>query len=311
MLRLRRFVPVAAAAAVITIPVSTVNCNGTVTVFCTTPNPTCGPSSGHSLVALKDGRMVLYGGSSDGGEPSAGRMFLLSNGEWCKIKPSYEYASSMTSSGGTSVVDEPEPQALPASIGHSAVRIGSHIYHWGGTSGKPGHGKGGLNGLWRLTGLDDTPDQWRWSIIREEEVDGEPHASRLGQAAAASPSGKLFINGGYRFSAIGTSGAHKVAINDTSIFDPAASVWTHGPPAPEERAGHSLVSMGKWMVLYGGVNPSVKARRGNVLLFDTESMKWTTPVLQGPIPPARSGHTAVALSDRRMLVFGGIGDEGD
>ena len=123
--------------------------------------------------------------------------------------------------------------------------------------------------------------------------------------------GKLLLNGGYKYRSIGTAGAHKVAVAQTTLFDPKSQVWSPGPPAPEERAGHTLVTLGSHVVLYGGINLSLKARRGDVLVLDTLSMQWSAPRVAGAIPPPRSGHAAVALPGERMLVFGGIGDSGE
>jgi len=111
---------------------------------------------------------------------------------------------------------------------------------------------------------------------------GEPHPARLGQALA-TVGDELLLNGGYKFKSIGTAGAHKVCVSQTSLFNPATQAWREGPAAPEERAGHTLISLGKEVVLYGGVNPLLKARRGNVVVLDTDTMEWREVSIRGEL----------------------------
>ena len=112
------------------------------------------------------------------------------------------------------------------------------------------------------------------------------------------------------------------------------SVWWESPivsgDKPEARSGHSFTSLGDRFILFGGsgrgangkaqafndvkeLDTSVRrialvnqvASHSILLLQDSDEYKWKELVASNP-PPPRARHAALALDDRRVLVFGGI-----
>ena len=75
---------------------------------------------------------------------------------------------------------------------------------------------------------------------------------------------------------MGTVAAHRVPIADVTIYDTDRRVWGGSRPLPEPRCGHSLVNVGQYIVLFGGVNPLLRERRGDVMIMDMETMEWTS-----------------------------------
>jgi hypothetical protein len=81
------------------------------------------------------------------------------------------------------------------------------------------------------------------------------------------------------------------------------------PPAvsgdvPPGRSGHTATLVGKTdLVVIGGVRGS-KWLNG-VCVLDVDRWNWSAPKVHGVPPKPRSYHTATAISDRRIVVFGG------
>lgn len=90
-----------------------------------------------------------------------------------------------------------------------------------------------------------------------------------------------------------------------------------GGPAPREC--HTMLTVDRSLVIFGG-NDSV-ARRNDLHIFDTDTMRWSTHVFEPPppsdaaappppapspdVPSRRSAHAAVMVDARYMLIFGG------
>ena len=74
--------------------------------------------------------------------------------------------------------------------------------------------------------------------------------------------------------------------------------------APEPRINHSQVTVGTSIVIYGGVD-----KNGNcyddIWKFDLISNSWKKILVNGEIPKARQGHTAIVVDDNQILFFGG------
>lgn len=91
---------------------------------------------------------------------------------------------------------------------------------------------------------------------------------------------------------------------------------------PTPRGWHSMVNLGRYIVLYGGFRylksavpqPFSSAIRSedveylsDVYVYDTENLSWHHPEPEGVIPPGRYGHIAARLDNHRMVMFGGRG----
>ncbi|XP_067682381.1 kelch domain-containing protein 3-like [Haliotis asinina] len=78
---------------------------------------------------------------------------------------------------------------------------------------------------------------------------------------------------------------------------------------PYQRYGHTAVAVGDCAYIWGGRND--KDGACNILYcFDTATMKWNKPVINGPIPGARDGHSACVINNK-MYIFGGYEEEID
>ena len=72
---------------------------------------------------------------------------------------------------------------------------------------------------------------------------------------------------------------------------------------PFQRYGHSVVSKGDFIYLWGGRNDN--CADNTLYCFDTISRQWLSrPSVSGSIPGARDGHTAVVINNQ-MYIFGG------
>lgn len=88
--------------------------------------------------------------------------------------------------------------------------------------------------------------------------------------------------------------------------------------APAPRSGHTFTTLtgGDVHVLFGGSGQgrTASSKAASALndvhicsvAPDNGAVTWAPLAVQGPSPPPRARHTAVALDARRMLVFGGL-----
>lgn len=88
-----------------------------------------------------------------------------------------------------------------------------------------------------------------------------------------------------------------------------------GAAAPPPRAGHTFTTLagGDTHVLFGGSGQGAGGRAASLadahvcrVAPDSGAVAWAPLAVEGPAPPARARHTAVALDSKRMLVFGGL-----
>lgn len=87
----------------------------------------------------------------------------------------------------------------------------------------------------------------------------------------------------------------------------------HSAPGVETE-GHTLTSVngGKTLLKFGGSSGSGGLRVNKLHAFDVETSKWREVRTSGVLPPARTGHGAVALGtdSSRLLIFGGSSPQG-
>ncbi|XP_034242461.1 kelch domain-containing protein 3-like [Thrips palmi] len=83
---------------------------------------------------------------------------------------------------------------------------------------------------------------------------------------------------------------------------PSYHGFQHEKCIPFQRYGHTAVSHGKYVYVWGGRNE--QAACNQIFVFDTETLTWSRPKATGMVPAARDGHTACIINNR-MYVFGG------
>lgn len=78
------------------------------------------------------------------------------------------------------------------------------------------------------------------------------------------------------------------------------------PEVPFQRYGHTAVSYGDKIYMWGGRNDDQLC---NILYcFDPQTISWSRPDVKGAIPGARDGHSACVIGDC-MYIFGGFVEE--
>ena len=138
-------------------------------------------------------------------------------------------------------------------------------------------------------------------------VHGDPRPAGRGGSALALCDGQLYLFGGANLRS-----AH---FSDTWAFDPRTRTWEllfrNGDwTGPSARSGHSCTVLGRKVVLFGGAELSNAAAVYNdAHVFDTETRAWARLAVEGEPPSPRNGHTAVAVDDHTMAVFGGSSPE--
>ena len=75
-------------------------------------------------------------------------------------------------------------------------------------------------------------------------------------------------------------------------------------PAPEPRINHSQVSYNTSIIIYGGVDKDGKYF-DDMWSYDLNTRFWKKIEINGEIPKARQGHSALLVDNNQMLIFGG------
>lgn len=150
-------------------------------------------------------------------------------------------------------------------------------------------------------------DTWNFLLTNDSWEDLGPNGPRPGRrclhmGAYDSDRDRLVIYGGQRLSPLG----------DTWAFDLETRSWRELTPAvsPAPRMFGSMIydSQEKRMIVFGGLGTEVY---GDVWAFDSQRERWAELIVSEDERPARRhSHSAVWVSDRGMLVFGGSSDAG-
>ena len=109
-------------------------------------------------------------------------------------------------------------------------------------------------------------------------------------------------------------GLNSEKMNDITIFDLRSWKWSSinfeiEDYVPETRYGHTAINYNSQIIIYGGYRryiTSFKVRDtyGDIVIFDTDSLKWDRPLCSG-ISTFRRHHTACIIG-RHMIVHGGL-----
>jgi len=68
-----------------------------------------------------------------------------------------------------------------------------------------------------------------------------------------------------------------------------------------------MTKAGSTLYVFGGSGAAASAPLADITLLDTASLSWTSPTVEGTIPPGRFSHSVVGSAASRMYLFGGMG----
>ncbi|CAE7632810.1 gacHH, partial [Symbiodinium pilosum] len=99
-------------------------------------------------------------------------------------------------------------------------------------------------------------------------------------------------------------------LNDMWKYSIQGGSWTRLPRSgswPSSRGGHSVVAdaAGRQLFLFGGLADDDGEIFNDLWKFQIKDLTWSQLELMQPVPPARSGHSAVLDSTSKMWIFGG------
>lgn len=175
--------------------------------------------------------------------------------------------------------------------GHTATLIGASILYFGGhyySDNKIGY-----------VYLNDTHvldlNASRWI---KPKISGTAPKARYGHSAVLAGS-RIIIFGG--------KGYKSTVYRDLHALDPVSMTWYQGPEgagAPCARFGHTATLInGTKMFVFGGWNG--KDYYNDLFILDLEIMAWTKPMVSGPEPSPRQGHSAILIGSN-LIVHGGF-----
>ena len=144
------------------------------------------------------------------------------------------------------------------------------------------------------------------------DVSGTAPSRRSGATLTALGGDRAVLFGGFGLLPKGTDGS----LNDVHVLTLGSGANRWEPvaiegPGPEARCAHTAVRLGDEVCIFGGygrVKPlndswalSLEPRAGSGWIG-----RWRRFEPVGELPVGRSGHSAVALDDHRLLVYGGM-----
>jgi len=178
---------------------------------------------------------------------------------------------------------------------HTSCLVGSKMYIFGGYDG---HGQN-----FDLSTFD--PYTRTWTNTSKPAQKGTPPPSRTNHAAA-SVGKNMYIFGGNNNN---ESGQYQV-LEDLAVLNTHTMTWSNPTTtgtAPCARSGHTLVTIGKKLYLFGGGVWNEREgwvhKFNDLYVLDTETMHWTKPECSGKID---SSTFPISFAIGRFLfVFGG------
>jgi hypothetical protein len=207
----------------------------------------------------------------------------------------------------------------PRYLHRIAVAEDGYAYLFGGDAQNDPHGSSMLkDDLWRLSMksvnaelLDDIRPSWK-CILADSSIDSDrqPLGRRFPRPTRRCAASWTYLNGSiYLF---GGMGVDYTFLNDLWALDVISLQWRQiesAGPRPAGRWGHTSISYGGKLWLFGGSKPGAVFRDFWCLDVDvTPEPIWSQvgfPLATiPPVPAARGGHSATLIGSK-MYVFGG------
>jgi N-acetylneuraminic acid mutarotase len=229
---------------------------------------------GHQAVLLDDGRVLVAGGLASGVPLASAEIYDPAADSWSPV-------ASMS---------------VPR-LGHSLTLLSDgRVLAAGGSALESEEAAGGGQTI-RTVATSEIfdPSAGAWSEAAEM---GTP---RFEHTATLLGDGRVFMVGG-----LGpTEGAEQdLPLRSTEFYDPAANAFVSSSDLAEGRANHAAALLNdNALIVSGGTSgESGDVSVASAEVFDNRAATWTTVSSMGT---PRTGHTATALEDGRVLVAGG------
>ncbi len=184
------------------------------------------------------------------------------------------------------------PPSLPPVAGHASVPWNANVVCIGG------HTKSKDEVEMPVRLLDTHAGAW--STLSPTCVAAHPRPR--GGHSATVIGNKVYVFGG--------EDAKRKPLNELWVLDLSTLEWsqpetsTSTTTTPTGRSQHTACSFrNRYIVIFGG--GSVANCFNDLVVLDTQTMEWSTPRTEGPVPPPRAGHAAAVLGTTLYIVGGG------
>ncbi|KAF8097971.1 hypothetical protein N665_0278s0032 [Sinapis alba] len=146
---------------------------------------------------------------------------------------------------------------------------------------------------------------WTWSRVETQVVTESQETSS--PATLTNCAGHSLIPWDNKLLSIGGHAKDPSESILVKVFDLHTCTWSilkiDGKP-PISRGGHSVTSVGKKLVIFGGQDVN-KSLMNDLHILDLDTMTWDEIDTVGSPPSPRSDHAAAVHAERYLLVFGG------
>jgi len=257
------------------------------------------PPRYEQALALVGNQLYVIGGNCGGRYLGDTWALNLENLAWTCISGSRKAAAKAAQQGDSGeaapLLDAP---ALPPVAGHAAVSWNGNVLSFGG------HSKVRDAAAELPVHLLDT-GAGAWSLLQPTVAPGSGAAPRpRGGHSATLIGSKVYVFGG--------EDAKRKPLGELWTLDLATLEWDEpevSGDAPLPRSAHSAVAYRNRHILYFG-GGSVASCFNDLAVLDTQTMEWSVPETEGPVPPPRAGHAAAILGSVLYIVGGGNNSRG-
>jgi hypothetical protein len=230
---------------------------------------------GHQAVVLDDGRVLAAGGLANGIPLASAEIYDPAADAWSPVAP----------------------MSVPR-LGHSLTLLADgRVMAAGGSALESDEVAGGGQTIRTVATteiFDPATDTWSAAAGMA--------TPRFEHTATLLGDGRVFMVGGLGPGGEGTE--QDLPLRSTEFYDPAADAFVNSTDLAEGRANHAAALLNDNAVVVSG---GTSGERGDVSVssaevFDNRAATWSTV---GAMGTPRTGHTATALEDGRILVAGG------
>lgn len=228
----------------------------------------------HTATLLKDGRLLVAGGTNNGPLDSA-RLYDPAQNAWADAAP------MKTGREGDTAVLLHSGKVLVA----------------GGQTSAPGDG----SPVYTRTAEVYDPDTNTWTQA------GSMSTGRFQPTMTVLADGRVLVTGGTGSIDTGSGVSSAVSLKSAEVYDPATDSFSDVASMSVPRAMHSASLLPDGKVLVAGGYDSASGELSSAEVYDPAANDWTAT---GALGTARDSATATVLPNDEVLVAGGDGGSG-